>query len=89
MELQQPPYAESWHRSVNPQYAVLVGICTHLGCIPEFFPQPNGSQPAANWMGKIWPLERFAMTAMQRQVLVRSAGGLRQAGAGARLSLRI
>ena len=50
-ELQQPPYAKNWHRSVNPQYSVLVGICTHLGCIPEFFPQPNASQPAANWMG--------------------------------------
>jgi ubiquinol-cytochrome c reductase iron-sulfur subunit len=50
-ELQQPPYADNWHRSVNPQYVVLVGICTHLGCIPEFFPQPNASQPAANWMG--------------------------------------
>jgi ubiquinol-cytochrome c reductase iron-sulfur subunit len=50
-ELQQPLYAEDSNRSVNPQYAVLVGICTHLGCIPEFFPQPNASQPAANWLG--------------------------------------
>ena len=27
---QQPPYADNWHRSIKPTYAVLVGICTHL-----------------------------------------------------------
>lgn len=50
-ELQQPPYAENWHRSVKPTFAVLVGICTHLGCIPLFYPDPNPSSPAANWPG--------------------------------------
>ncbi len=50
-ENQQPPYAQNWHRSVKPQWGVLVGICTHLGCIPNYFPQPNASQPAANWPG--------------------------------------
>src|SRR5271154_3743359 len=29
--LQQPPYATNWHRSVKPEYGLLVGICTHLG----------------------------------------------------------
>ena len=50
-ERQQPPYAQNWHRSLKPEYGVLVGICTHLGCIPAFFPQPNPSTPAANWLG--------------------------------------
>jgi ubiquinol-cytochrome c reductase iron-sulfur subunit len=50
-ELQQPPYANNWHRSVKPEYGVLVGICTHLGCIPMFDPLPNASQPATNWPG--------------------------------------
>jgi ubiquinol-cytochrome c reductase iron-sulfur subunit len=50
-ELQQPPYATNWHRSVKPEFGVLVGICTHLGCIPNFFPQPDSSQPAASWPG--------------------------------------
>jgi ubiquinol-cytochrome c reductase iron-sulfur subunit len=50
-EHQQPPYAQNWHRSVKPEYGVFVGICTHLGCIPLFYPQPNASQPAANWRG--------------------------------------
>ena len=50
-EVQQPPYATNWHRSAKPEYGILVGICTHLGCIPQFYPQPNPSTPAANWMG--------------------------------------
>jgi ubiquinol-cytochrome c reductase iron-sulfur subunit len=48
---QQPPYARNWHRSINPQYAVLVGVCTHLGCIPLFFPKPDPANPAPNWLG--------------------------------------
>ena len=32
---QQPAYAKNWHRSIKPEYLVLVGICTHLGCIPK------------------------------------------------------
>jgi ubiquinol-cytochrome c reductase iron-sulfur subunit len=47
--LQQPPYAQNWHRSIKPEFAVLVGICTHLGCIPEFKPNPGEVQ--AGWPG--------------------------------------
>ncbi len=50
-ELQQPPYATNWHRSVKPEFGVLVGICTHLGCIPLFYPQPNATSPTPNWPG--------------------------------------
>jgi ubiquinol-cytochrome c reductase iron-sulfur subunit len=50
-ERQQPPYADNWHRSIKPECSVLVGICTHLGCIPMFEPLPNATQPAANWLG--------------------------------------
>jgi len=49
--LQQPAYAENWHRSVNPEIAVLVGICTHLGCIPVFYPNPSATDPQPNWPG--------------------------------------
>jgi len=48
--LQQPPYAKNAYRSVKPELLVLVGICTHLGCIPEFVPQPGGSLGPA-WQG--------------------------------------
>jgi ubiquinol-cytochrome c reductase iron-sulfur subunit len=45
---QQPPYAKNWSRSVNPRYAVMVGVCTHLGCIPQFQPTAD---PATAWPG--------------------------------------
>jgi ubiquinol-cytochrome c reductase iron-sulfur subunit len=48
-ELQQPPYATNWCRSIKPEYLVLVGICTHLGCIPTFTPTPGEIGPS--WPG--------------------------------------
>jgi ubiquinol-cytochrome c reductase iron-sulfur subunit len=48
---QQPPYAQNWHRSIRPEYAVLVGICTHLGCLPNYMPKPDPTTPVANWPG--------------------------------------
>jgi ubiquinol-cytochrome c reductase iron-sulfur subunit len=50
-QLQQPPYAENWHRSVRPEISVLVGICTHLGCIPLSYPKPNATTPDPHWVG--------------------------------------
>ena len=47
---QQPAYAQNWHRSIKPDLLVLVGICTHLGCIPEFKPQPGG-ELGPSWEG--------------------------------------
>jgi ubiquinol-cytochrome c reductase iron-sulfur subunit len=49
-EFQQPTYARNWHRSVNPEYLILVGICTHLGCIPEFKPK-DAQVGGASWPG--------------------------------------
>jgi ubiquinol-cytochrome c reductase iron-sulfur subunit len=34
----QPDFAENSWRSLNREYLVLVGICTHLGCSPSFRP---------------------------------------------------
>ena len=48
--LQQPEYAKNWHRSIKPEFLVLVGICTHLGCIPGFDPQPGGDL-GPSWLG--------------------------------------
>jgi ubiquinol-cytochrome c reductase iron-sulfur subunit len=48
---QQPPYAANWHRSIKPEFLVLVGICTHLGCIPKYLPNPSADDPAPNWPG--------------------------------------
>jgi ubiquinol-cytochrome c reductase iron-sulfur subunit len=30
----QPNYAQNEHRSIRPEYLVLEGVCTHLGCAP-------------------------------------------------------
>jgi ubiquinol-cytochrome c reductase iron-sulfur subunit len=46
---QQPAYAKNWHRSIKPEYLVLVGICTHLGCIPDFKPTLGSVSP--DWPG--------------------------------------
>jgi len=48
--LQQPPYAKNDVRSVKPELLVLVGICTHLGCIPEFMPDAGGAL-GTSWQG--------------------------------------
>jgi ubiquinol-cytochrome c reductase iron-sulfur subunit len=50
-EFQQPKYAQNWHRSANPNYGVFVGICTHLGCIPLYYPDPSANEPVADWLG--------------------------------------
>ena len=50
-EPQQPAYAANWSRSIKPEILVIVGVCTHLGCIPLFDPQPNPSDPAPDWPG--------------------------------------
>lgn len=36
---QQPEYARNKHRSIDPEWFVAVGICTHLGCSPQFLPR--------------------------------------------------
>lgn len=46
---QQPLYARNPYRSIKPEYLVLVGICTHLGCSPTYRPNPESS------LGPQWP----------------------------------
>jgi len=48
---QQPTYAENWHRSLSPEYGVMMGVCTHLGCVPGYMPDPSKSIPIENWPG--------------------------------------
>jgi ubiquinol-cytochrome c reductase iron-sulfur subunit len=47
-----PPYARNEARSIKPEYLVVVGICTHLGCSPsdKFTPGPQPSLPD-DWPG--------------------------------------
>lgn len=45
---QQPNYCKNTDRSIKPGLAVIVGICTHLGCSPTAKMQPKGD------MGDTW-----------------------------------
>lgn len=47
----QPSYAVNVDRSIQPEIAVMVGICTHLGCIPTFRPTPGAADIGASWPG--------------------------------------
>jgi ubiquinol-cytochrome c reductase iron-sulfur subunit len=46
---QQPRYARNAVRSLRPEYFVSVGLCTHLGCVPTYRPEPASLQP--DWPG--------------------------------------
>lgn len=48
---EQPAFATTPLRSVRPEWLVLVGICTHLGCIPNFRPVPGAPDIGADWPG--------------------------------------
>jgi len=48
---QQPGYAQNDTRSIRPEVLVLVGLCTHLGCSPQFKPLVRPEQFDAEWVG--------------------------------------
>ena len=47
-----PAYARNEHRSIQPEFFVAVGICSHLGCSPldKFIPGAQPSLPS-DWAG--------------------------------------
>ncbi|MBW8850931.1 MAG: ubiquinol-cytochrome c reductase iron-sulfur subunit [Xanthomonadales bacterium] len=48
---QQPAYAKNPTRSIRPEIMVLVGVCTHLGCAPEFKPEIRPEPFDPDWKG--------------------------------------
>ena len=46
---QQPEYAQNKYRSLRPEYLILIGICTHLGCSPKY--KPSLHELGADWPG--------------------------------------
>lgn len=48
---QQPDYAANGTRSIKPEYLVVVGICTHLGCSPTFRPEIAPEDLGPDWKG--------------------------------------
>ncbi len=48
---QTPAFAKNAYRSIKPEIMVLVGVCTHLGCAPEFLPEVKPQPFDAEWKG--------------------------------------
>ena len=48
---QQPAYATNPTRSIKPEIAVIVGICTHLGCSPTYYPEMQPQEFDGHWQG--------------------------------------
>lgn len=48
---QQPEYAQNEYRSIKPEWLVVTGICTHLGCVPDFFPELKPEPFDQHWQG--------------------------------------
>ncbi|MDP1633373.1 MAG: ubiquinol-cytochrome c reductase iron-sulfur subunit [Gallionellaceae bacterium] len=48
---QQPDYSQNATRSVKPEYLVVLGICTHLGCSPTFRPEVAPADLGSDWPG--------------------------------------
>lgn len=49
---QQPSYAKNQARSIKPDYLVLEGVCTHLGCAPLSKFEPGDPEVG---VGAAWP----------------------------------
>ena len=49
---QQPVYAKNDHRSIKPEFLVLLGLCTHLGCAPMYRPEVGAADlGGSEWLG--------------------------------------
>jgi len=48
---QQPEYAKNEFRAIKDEFAVLVGVCTHLGCSPQLKSSDAQAEMGAGWSG--------------------------------------
>lgn len=48
---QQPEYCNNPNRSIKPEFLVVLGICTHLGCSPTFRPEVAPPDLGEKWSG--------------------------------------
>ncbi len=48
---QQPAFAKNETRSIKPEWLVVIGICTHLGCVPDFFGEIKPEPFDPDWKG--------------------------------------
>ena len=48
---EQPEYAKNAVRAAQPEVLVLIGVCTHLGCLPKQRFEPGMAELGADWPG--------------------------------------
>jgi ubiquinol-cytochrome c reductase iron-sulfur subunit len=48
---QQPAYAKNEFRSIKPDILVLEGVCTHLGCSPQYKAVESKADMGQDWNG--------------------------------------
>ncbi len=48
---QQPAYCKNRTRSIKPEYFVVIGICTHLGCSPTYRKEVAPADLGPDWHG--------------------------------------
>lgn len=48
---QTPAFAKNEARAIKPEIAVIVGICTHLGCVPGYVPEMLPQPFDSKWQG--------------------------------------
>lgn len=51
LQSEQPTYCKNEWRSIKPEFLVVVGICTHLGCSPTFRKDVGAADLGADWPG--------------------------------------
>jgi len=51
VEEQQPDYAQNQYRSVKPEYLIVIGLCTHLGCSPSYLAEDDPNTLGPDWKG--------------------------------------
>jgi len=47
----QPKYAENEYRSAKPEYMIMEGVCTHLGCSPQLKGAEAKAEMGGDWAG--------------------------------------
>lgn len=50
----QPKYVDPSQRSIRAEYLILIGLCTHLGCTPNYRPDVGAadlSEGGKKWLG--------------------------------------
>ena len=50
-ESAQPEYAKNEYRAREEEFLVVIGICTHLGCSPNFVLKGEGESISMDWKG--------------------------------------